>query len=61
MRPTSLSTSWDSIAGIGGQTSGFTGVTSLPFTGDIDEVKVFGCALDQAQVSRDFSMNWPFP
>ena len=30
------------------------------FVGDIDEVKVFGCVLDDAQVARDATDNWPW-
>lgn len=30
------------------------------FVGDIDEVKLFGCALDDGQVARDATDNWPW-
>jgi hypothetical protein len=38
-----------------------SGNVGVPFTGDIDEVKLFGCELTESQVSRDLATNWPFP
>ncbi len=31
------------------------------FVGDIDEVKLFGCVLDEPQVASDATSNWPWP
>jgi len=37
-----------------------SGQLSQPFSGSIDEVKVFDCPLTAAQVARDVRANWPF-
>ncbi|MCB9766080.1 MAG: hypothetical protein H6739_40265 [Alphaproteobacteria bacterium] len=36
------------------------GAPVLFFSGRIDEVKVFDCALDPTQVAADYNNNWPF-
>jgi hypothetical protein len=36
------------------------GDVGWPFSGVIDEVKLFGCTLDEAQMAADAATNWPF-
>ena len=45
---------------IGADTNSGAVATSITFDGVIDEVKIFGCAVDATQAATDYADGWPF-